>query len=51
MKQLYIFLAVGVLYVHLFNAVTHMYFESGQTLTLEQLYRKVVPPTDLHIRL
>jgi hypothetical protein len=43
--------AVIFTYVHLFNKIAALYFDSERTLTLEQLYRKVVPPTDFHIQL
>jgi hypothetical protein len=43
--------AVIFAYVHLFNQIAAMYFDSERTLTLEDLYRKVVPPTDFHIQL
>lgn len=42
---------VVVLYVHLFNAIAKMYLDSDRTMTLYDLYRRVVPPTDFHIRL
>ena len=38
-------------YVHLFNTIAKLYFDSDRTLTLEDLYRKVVPPTEFHIQL
>ena len=43
--------AVLFTYVHLFNTVAKLYFDSDRTLTLEDLYRKVVPPIDFHIKL
>jgi hypothetical protein len=43
--------AVLFTYVHLFNTIAKLYFDSDRTLTLEDLYRKVVPPMDLHIQL
>ena len=43
--------AVLFTYVHLFNIIAKMYFDTDRTLTLEDLYRKVVPPTDFHIQL
>ena len=43
--------AVVFTYVHLFNKIAGMYFDSARTLTLEDLYRRVVPPTDFHIQL
>lgn len=39
------------LYVHLFNTIAKMYLDSGRTMTMYDLYRRVVPPTDFHIRL
>lgn len=32
-------------YVHLFNTIAKLYFDSDRTLTLEDLYYKVVPTT------
>lgn len=43
MKTWLIFLSVLVLYVHLFNAIAGQYFESGRTLTLQDLWRRFVP--------
>jgi len=43
--------AVLFTYVHLFNQIATLYFDSDRTLTLGDLYRKVVPPTDFHIQL
>jgi hypothetical protein len=43
--------AVLFTYVHLFNTIAKMYFDSNRTLTLEDLYRKVIPPTDFHIQI
>lgn len=42
---------VAVLYVHLFNAIAKMYLDSDRKMTLQDLYRKIVPPMDFHIRL
>lgn len=39
------------LYVHLFNAIATLYLDSGRTLTLQDLWRRVVPPIDFHIRI
>ena len=44
-------LAVLFLYVHLFNAVAKLYFDSDYTLTLGDLWHRVVPPMDFHIRI
>jgi hypothetical protein len=44
-------MACLIAYVQLFNKVAGMYFDSNRTLTLEDLYRKVVHPTDFHIQL
>jgi hypothetical protein len=38
-------------YVQLFNKIAGMYFDSNRTLTLEDVYRQIVPPTDFHIQL
>lgn len=43
MKTWLIFLAVLILYVHLFNAIAQQYFESGRTLTLKDIWRRFVP--------
>lgn len=50
-ETLFVIAAVLFAYVHLFNQIAKMYFESDRSLTLEELYRKVVPPTDFHIQL
>lgn len=50
-EALFVIAAVLFTYVHLFNKIAGLYFESGRTLTLEDLYRRVVPPTDFHIQL
>ena len=42
---------VATLYVHLFNTVAKMYLDSGRTLALSDLYRKVVPPVEVSIEL
>ena len=42
---------VATLYVHLFNAIAKMYLNSGRTLVLSDLYRKVVPPVKVSIEL
>ncbi len=42
--------AVLFTYVHLFNTIARLYFDSNRTLTLEDLYRKIIPPTDFHIQ-
>lgn len=34
-------LLVILLYVHLFNAVSPMYFESGNTMTLMDLWKRI----------
>lgn len=51
MWTLLIVMFVIVLYIHLFNRIAELYFDSNRTLTLHDLYRKFVPPTDLHIHL
>ena len=50
MEETFVIVAtVMILYVHLFNKIASLYFDSGRTLVLEDLYRRVVPPTDFHI--
>ena len=46
-----VIMACILAYVQFFNKIAGVYFDSGRTLTLEDLYRKVVPPTDFHIQL
>jgi len=46
-----VIVAVIIAYIQFFNKIADMYFDSGRTLSLEDLYRKVVPPTDFHIQL
>ncbi len=36
---------VATLYIHLFNTIARMYLESDRSLTLYDIYRRVVPPT------
>ena len=50
-ETIIIIVAVLFTYVHLFNKIAGLYFDSERTLTLIDLYRKVVPPTDFHIQL
>jgi hypothetical protein len=42
-------LLVVLLYIQLFNVVANMYFDSGRTLTIQQLWRKIVPPMKFEI--
>lgn len=42
---------VATLYIHLFNAIAKMYLDSGRTLHLTDLYRKVMPPVKISIEL
>lgn len=42
---------VAILYIHIFNAVAKLYLESNRTMTLKDLWRRWVPPTDIHISL
>ena len=42
---------VVLLYVHLFNALARVYFESGRTLTLGDLWRRFFPGIKIHIEL
>lgn len=43
--------AVVMLYVQLFNQIANLYFDSDRKLTLTDLYRRIVPPMDFHIRI
>jgi hypothetical protein len=51
MKAWLIFLAVLVLYVHLFNAIAHQYFESDRMMTLRDIWRRFVPSGKIVIEL
>ena len=42
---------VTTLYVHLFNAIAKMYFDSERTLGLSDLYRRFMPPVKISIEL
>jgi hypothetical protein len=42
---------VVLLYVHLFNAIARLYFESGRTLTLRDLWRRFFPGISIRIDL
>ena len=50
-ETLFVIATVLFAYVHLFNKIAGMYFDTGRTLTLEDLYRRVVPPTDFYIHI
>jgi hypothetical protein len=40
---------VSVLYVHLFNAIATLYFESERQLTLADLGKRIIPHMKIHI--
>jgi hypothetical protein len=40
-----------ITYIHLFNAIAGMYFDSGRQLQLSDLYRRVVPPMELTLKI
>jgi hypothetical protein len=42
-------LLVVFLYVQLFNIVANLYFDSERTMTLKDLWRKVVPPIKIEL--
>ena len=42
---------VVVFYVHLFNVVAKMYFDSERTLTLMDVVRRFVPPVKISIEI
>jgi hypothetical protein len=44
-----IFLVVLILYVHVFNAIATLYFESERTLTLKDLWRRFFPGVKITI--
>jgi hypothetical protein len=46
-----IFVLVLLLYVHLFNAIARLYFESGRSLTLRDLWRRFFPGVKIQIEL
>ena len=42
---------ITITYVHVFNQIAKMYFDSDQTMTWVDLYRHFVPPTSFEITL
>lgn len=42
---------VLITYIHLFNAVATLYFDSGRQLQLVDLYRRVVPPMEFSVKI
>ena len=44
-------LLVALLYIHLFNAIARLYFESGRALTLKDLWRRFFPGVKIQIEL
>jgi len=42
-------LLVVLLYVQLFNIVANLYFDSERTMTIRDLWRKVVPPIKIEL--
>jgi hypothetical protein len=42
---------VLITYIHLFNAIATMYFDSGRQLQMVDLYRRVVPPMELTLKI
>lgn len=51
MKAWLLFLAVLVVYVHVFNAIAQQYFDSDRTLTLRDIWRRIVPSGKIVIEL
>ena len=39
----FVFLVVVVLYIHLFNAIAKLYFDSNRQMTLKDLWRRFFP--------
>jgi len=46
-----IVVAVILLYVHLFNAIASLYFDSGYTMSWRDLYRRFMPPVKVTVEL
>lgn len=42
---------VMMLYIHVFNAVASLYFDSLQTMTWKDLFHRFVPPVEITIKL
>jgi len=43
--------AILVFYVHIFNQIAKMYFDSDQQMKLVDVYRHFIPPTSIEISL
>jgi hypothetical protein len=46
-----VIVVVVMLYIHLFNAVANLYFDSLQTMTWKDLFHRFVPPVEITIKL
>ena len=46
-----IIVAVVLLYVHLFNALASLYFESDRMMSWHDLYRRFMPPVKVTVEL
>lgn len=46
-----VFLVVLVVYVHVFNAIATLYFESNRQLTLKDLWRRFFPGVKITIEM
>ncbi len=46
-----VFLMVLIVYVHVFNAIANMYFESDRQLTLKDLWRRFFPSMKITIEM
>jgi hypothetical protein len=46
-----VFLVVLILYVHVFNAIAKLYFESDRQLTLKDLWRRFFPSMKITIEM
>jgi hypothetical protein len=40
-----------IAYIHLFNAIASTYLDSGRQLQLSDLYRRVIPPIELTLKI
>lgn len=51
MEHLAVVTAVVLLYVHIFNKVGNMYFDSERQMTITDLYRTFVPEGSIVLKL
>ena len=51
MEHLAVVTGVVLLYVHIFNKVANMYFDSNRQMTIKDLYRQFIPEGSVVITL